>query len=82
MIPRGTTPTQRFTIPFSASIVDKVKVIFSQEGEKKFAKFGLLGLLCSTVSVLQLLVFNSCYLGGLNCSCAGKNQGLAYMNFA
>lgn len=40
MIPRGTTPTQRFTIPFSASTVDKVKVIFSQEGEKKFAKFG------------------------------------------
>ena len=38
MIPRGTTPTHWFTIPFNASVVEKVKVIFAQEDKKVFEK--------------------------------------------
>ena len=35
---RGTTPTHTFKLPFDTSLIERVKIIYAQNGEKVFCK--------------------------------------------
>lgn len=38
MMKRGTTPTHTFTLPFDVSMIQKLRVLYSQDGELKLTK--------------------------------------------